>query len=95
MGGRGPVAFGLLLHHPGLWGLGEAPRWGKDTPLCPGCSQLCRGPGLELGCCSIPLSCPIPGQGAMGSQEVQKESPPRPAQILSLLFKSIMYNDQK
>lgn len=43
---------------------------------CPGCSRLCRGPGLELGCCSTPLSCPIPGQGAMGSHEVQKESPP-------------------
>lgn len=62
-----------------LWAPTAPPRSlgpGRGLSMGQGCSRLCRGPGLELGCCSIPLSCLIPGQGAMESQEVQKESPP-------------------
>lgn len=85
MGGRGPVAFGLLLHHPGLWGLGEAPRWlPRVFWLLPALQRARIGAGV--------LS--IPGQRPVGSQEVQKESPPDQLRI-SLYYLNPLYTTTK
>lgn len=66
-----------------LWAPAVPPRSvgpGRGPSMAP--EGVLAAPGSAEGqhwswrCCSIPLSCPIPGQGAVGSLEVQKESPP-------------------
>lgn len=78
-----PLGYCCTTQVCGAW---ERPLDGSRG--CFGCSRLCRGPGLELG------SCPIPGQRPVGSQEVQKESPPDQLRI-SLYYLNPLYTTTK